>query len=987
MQVQLRIDSLVGRIPAYQDPERAPGGCVRPSALYVTAVLCDEYGVHGVASRTQYSEAEEEGCSWDYLLTFAPKYRDLLPTAQIALTVWEVREGAEKGAAPLGGTTLRLFSKKGRLKAGNQRLKLWLGREGDSGFPSRTPGKVPVAERGRAGHVERALKKYQRGEFESVPWLDALAVKAAQEMLTADAEEMRRNSGVEEVLQFIVDVPSFPLPVLYQDSFLPGSTAAAGVPSSSSSSSSSAVAASTEEALSTPITSTAAQAQATTTTTTTAQQQNIHYLSKCLANGTGGIILMHDPEVGRENPSEIKAQKLARSTGRGLVDAGLRPNTEERSRIEAVIAQPPGRPLPREDRELLWRFRFALVGEGRALTRFLKCVDWGDAAEAAQAADLMSKWARISVADALELLSPDYPVEAVRAHAVAALKSTSEEELLYFLLQLVQALRYEPSVDSRLASFLIDRARRSAAVASALYWYLCAELEDPTFGERAAKIQEMLLATNKLRNHNNVGAGGFANTAGGSSSSSSSSNSPSVVPQDCIPLQVQLVARLRHLSLDIVRAGRSAERKTDLLRELLSPGGACADLAHFECPCPLDPGVKLLGIVASGCSVFKSKVSPMRITFNVALPPASASWTGGEGDSHPVAPTSSFDEISTSTTSPSGETGARLASLHLGHEEEEIMKERNEDGDSTAAPATSSPSLSAQQQGETSPPQSPPATASTSTTPPPPTTTTTTTTTTLSLIYKRGDDLRQDQLVLQMISLMDRLLKRENFDLRITAYQVLPTSANDGLIEFVPFSLPLSQVLREHQSIHRFLSMRHPDPKGLYGLDPGVLENYVRSCAGSVVLTHVLGIGDRHMDNLMLTTDGRLFHIDFGYVLGRDPKFSTAPLVLNRAMVEGMGGADGPKYKEFVKLCGEAYNILRKSSNLLLSLVHLMAESSIPDIRSDPEKALLKVQERLQLELDDEMAAAAMEEMIVAAQAAVLPRFAEVQHRVAQGWR
>lgn len=141
------------------------------------------------------------------------------------------------------------------------------------------------------------------------------------------------------------------------------------------------------------------------------------------------------------------------------------------------------------------------------------------------------------------------------------------------------------------------------------------------------------------------------------------------------------------------------------------------------------------------------------------------------------------------------------------------------------------------------------------------------------------------------------------------------------------------------------------------------------------------------MDNIMLTTDGRLFHIDFGYFLGRDPKFSTAPLVLNRAMVDGMGGADSPQYRQFVQLCGEAFNILRKSANLLLSLIHLMAGSSIPDIRSDPEKALLKVQERLRLDLDDENAAAMIDQLLTAAQAAVLPRFAEVQHRVAQGWR
>lgn len=52
-------------------------------------------------------------------------------------------------------------------------------------------------------------------------------------------------------------------------------------------------------------------------------------------------------------------------------------------------------------------------------------------------------------------------------------------------------------------------------------------------------------------------------------------------------------------------------------------------------------------------------------------------------------------------------------------------------------------------------------------------------------IFKLGDDLRQDQLILQMITLMDKLLRKENLDLRLTPYRVLATSTKHGFVQFI----------------------------------------------------------------------------------------------------------------------------------------------------------------------------------------------------------
>lgn len=96
------------------------------------------------------------------------------------------------------------------------------------------------------------------------------------------------------------------------------------------------------------------------------------------------------------------------------------------------------------------------------------------------------------------------------------------------------------------------------------------------------------------------------------------------------------------------------------------------------------------------------------------------------------------------------------------------------------------------------------------------------------------------------------------------------------------------------------------------------MDTYVRSCAGYCVITYLLGVGDRHLDNLLLTKDGKLFHIDFGYILGRDPKPLPPPMKLSKEMVEGMGGINSEHYQQFRKLCYTAFLHLRRYVHFFL---------------------------------------------------------------------
>ncbi|XP_066547128.1 phosphatidylinositol 4,5-bisphosphate 3-kinase catalytic subunit delta isoform [Amia ocellicauda] len=226
----------------------------------------------------------------------------------------------------------------------------------------------------------------------------------------------------------------------------------------------------------------------------------------------------------------------------------------------------------------------------------------------------------------------------------------------------------------------------------------------------------------------------------------------------------------------------------------------------------------------------------------------------------------------------------------------------------------------------------------------------------VGIIFKNGDDLRQDMLTLQMIQLMDVLWKKEGLDLRMIPYGCLSTGDKTGLIEVVRSSDTIANIQLNKSNMAataafnkdallNWIKSKNPGDK----LEQAI-EEFTLSCAGYCVATYVLGIGDRHSDNIMIRETGQLFHIDFGHFLGNfKSKFGInrerVPFILTYDFVHVIQQGrtnNSEKFERFRDYCEQAYKILCRNGTLFVNLFALMRAAGLPELSSSKDIQYLK---------------------------------------------
>ena len=485
--------------------------------------------------------------------------------------------------------------------------------------------------------------------------------------------------------------------------------------------------------------------------------------------------------------------------------------------IYQVLNRDPIEGLRHEDQQLLWDHRDSLIHRPSALPHVLQAVREWDFASLYDVYSLINKWSQLSVIDAMQLLLHSYPDVIVRKKAVQWISSIGHDGLCDFLPQLVQALRFEPYLDSPLIWYFLQTSLQSVRVAHQLYWLLKENIDDPLLGFRCSIVLNALLSCcgQALR---------------------------SMISNEEI-----FQRRLTDVNECVKRAKENS--RLSFLHHVLEPVDEFLKSLEKGVSLPLSPSIIVKGLVISNCSYFTSNTLPLRLSF-----------------------------MPTEANRPESIT---------------------------------------------------------------------------ETIFKIGDDLRQDTLTMQIIRIMEKLWLKEGLDLKIVSFNCISTDERKGFVEMVPNSETLRKIQQEQgiggsfneRSIVDWLRKHNTNELDFMKAQ----ENFTSSCAGYAVATYVLGICDRHNDNIMITTSGHLFHIDFGKFLGDAQMVGTirrdrVPFVLtsDMAFVINGGSESSKQFQSFVELCCQAFNIVRRHSNLFLSLFSLMTSASIPGVTSESVKYVHK---------------------------------------------
>ncbi|KAA1118106.1 Phosphatidylinositol 4-kinase pik1alpha (PI4-kinase)(PtdIns-4-kinase) [Puccinia graminis f. sp. tritici] len=202
-----------------------------------------------------------------------------------------------------------------------------------------------------------------------------------------------------------------------------------------------------------------------------------------------------------------------------------------------------------------------------------------------------------------------------------------------------------------------------------------------------------------------------------------------------------------------------------------------------------------------------------------------------------------------------------------------------------------------------------------------------------SVIVKTGTDLRQEQIIVQLINEFGRIWSEEACDVWVRYYRILVTGESTGLMETIVDAVSIHSLKKSAYSkiaLHRANNPpNHAVPStassaaavaggsstassaptatgGLpnysifdhyvdtFGPPTGekykqAQKNFMKSLVSYSIISYILQLKDRHNGNILIDKEGHIIHIDFGFVLNNSPGsigFEMAPFKLSQDYIE-----------------------------------------------------------------------------------------------------
>ena len=223
----------------------------------------------------------------------------------------------------------------------------------------------------------------------------------------------------------------------------------------------------------------------------------------------------------------------------------------------------------------------------------------------------------------------------------------------------------------------------------------------------------------------------------------------------------------------------------------------------------------------------------------------------------------------------------------------------------------------------------------------------------LPLIIKRGEDLRQDLFVSQIINIFLSIFKTESLPIFLQPLNVLSTGRG-GIMETIIDTTNLMKINKVDYTqfdgyssstlyIEPVIDSSNLAQSSLrnyfifkYGDNTKELEtaisNFVLSLTGYSLLCYLLEIKDRNNGNILINDKGNLIHIDFGFLLSCSPgnvNFERAPFKLTYDFVELMKGVDSEYFAKYREMFYKGFIALRKNYMLIIGFIEMFMATNL----------------------------------------------------------